>query len=150
MHEWSPSDWVLVLGAVFAGFVSLITAWKTSQTKKVVEGGQMLIKASVAQSKMNEDKIDQVRVLTDGNLGRTQADLDVARKKVAFLERLITAIATDCRPGAIELARRKIELEEAAKGKRRKADLAVLPLPTDAGDLSAGPAPPDVPDSPKT
>lgn len=145
-HAWSPSDWVLVLGAVFAGLVSVITAWKTNQTKKVVEEVQPLIKAAVEQSRVNEEKIDQVHDLTNGNLGRAQAELDVAKRRVAFLERLLATLADECRPGAIEQAKLRVEAEQATVGKRRKADLLTFPA---APDLPAGPPGAIVPDSPE-
>ena len=77
MNAWSPSDVAMIITAVFAGIGSLITIWKTTQTKS-------LVKTATEQSKINEQKIDEVHSLTDGNLSRTQAELGMEKRKICI------------------------------------------------------------------
>lgn len=106
----------MVIGAIFAGVVSIITTFRTNQTKKIVEEG-------VQQSKKNEQKIDEVHNLTNGNLSRANEEKDILQKRLSFLEKVLAEVTDKCTPGVIDAAKRKVEETQAAIGKRRKEDL---------------------------
>jgi len=125
-NDWGPADWVMVIGAVFAGIVSIVNSIKTNQTKKIVVESQAQIEHAVEQSKVNEEKIDIVHSLTNGNLTRTQQDLDLARRRLSFLEKVLAEISDKCTPGTIDSAKRKVEEGQAKIGKRRISDMRDL------------------------
>jgi hypothetical protein len=116
-HTWSPADVVMVISSVFAGFTGLIAAWRAGRS----ENKSDLV---VKKADQNSEKLDDIHTLTNGNLSRTQEDLDLARKRLSFLEKVLAEISDKCTPGVIDAAKKKVEEKQAAIGKRRRADLA--------------------------
>lgn len=130
MTAWSPSDVVMILTAFFAGVGGLISAWKSTQTKNIateVRAEQKFVAAKAeqvaAKAEENNQKLDEVHSLTNGNLSRTQEELDAAIKRRDFLEKLVIEITAACPPGTLEKASKAIELKQAQIGKRRRSDL---------------------------
>ena len=129
MDNWSPSDVVMIITAVFGGLCSLVAAIKaTSANNKATVAAQKsdiaAIKAQETQNKANENslKIDEVHTLTNGNLTKTQEELEVERRRSAFLDKLVTELTDNCPPGELEKAKKRVEEKQAKIGRRRKSD----------------------------
>lgn len=129
-HVWSPSDVVMILTAVFTGICSVIAAWKANQSNKKADlaaykSDIAAHSAQVVSDKADDNgaKLDEIHTLTNGNLSRTQEELDQTIKMKNFLEKLVIELTTDCPPGTLEKARKNVESKEAQIGKRRKTDI---------------------------
>lgn len=136
-HTWTPSDFVMIITAIFGGIVSCIGAWNARQAKNVsteVRDKQNIVaeKADVAARKAeetakkaddNSKKLNEVHSLTDGNLTKTQAQLEQERRKNQFLEDLVIELTSKCGPDEIEVAKKRVNERQAKIGKRRKTDV---------------------------
>jgi len=134
----------MIITAVFGGIVSCIGAWNARQARNAsteVRDNQNIVakksdiaaeKADVAAKKAeetatraeeNSKKLNEVHTLTDGNLTRTQAQLEQERRKNQFLEDLVMELTSKCGPDEIEIARKRVAEKQAKIGKRRKTDV---------------------------
>ena len=130
MNTWTPSDYVLVIGAIFTGLCSLVAAIKaTKADNKATIAAQKsdiaAIEAKAVSEKANENsqKIDEVHHLTNGNLSRTQEELEIEKRKNEWLEKLITELTDNCPPGELDKAKKNLLAKQAKIGKRRKTDV---------------------------
>jgi hypothetical protein len=119
-HNWSPGDYAMVITAIFTGLFtgicSVIAAIKATRSDN---------KSSIVVQKadINGQKLDDIHVLTNGNLSRTQEELTLAKKRLSFLEKVLAEVADKCTPGVIDTAKRRVEERQAVIGKRRREDL---------------------------
>lgn len=114
-HNWTPADMVMVISAIFTGVCSIIAALKATKSEKI---------SKVVSSKAtdNSDKLDSIHSLTDGNLTRTQQELELEKIKNAHLQRIIIELSEECPKDKIAAVMKKVNEEEAKIGKRRRSD----------------------------
>lgn len=117
MHNWSPSDVVMILTALFGGLCSLVAAIKATKSEN---------KSSIVSEKadVNGQKLDEIHTLTNGNLTKTQAELDLAKKRVEYQDKLLLELADCTPPGCVDEAKKRVETKLAEIGNRRKSDLS--------------------------
>jgi hypothetical protein len=119
-HNWNPSDYVMVITAastgLFTGICSIIAAWKATKSDN---------KSSIVVEKadINGQKLDDIHALTNGNLSKTQNELDYERKRRVFLDKVLMELADKCPAGLLDEAKKTVMEKEAAIGKRRRSDL---------------------------
>jgi hypothetical protein len=130
IHSWGPADYVMVIGAVFTGLCSLVAAIRatksdskatTAAQKSEIAAHKADIVAEMASD--NSDKLDSIHRLTDGNLTKTQDQLEQEKRKNSYLEDLVIELTTHCGPNEIERAKRRVLENQAKIGKRRKTDI---------------------------
>ena len=114
-HSWSPSDVVMVLTAIFTGICSVIAAWKATKSEKKSE-------IIAAKADDNASKLNTIHSLTNGNLTRTQIELEAEKRRNSYLEKLVVELTDGSPPGTLEKAKKTVESKQAKIGKRRKTD----------------------------
>lgn len=115
-HSWSPSDVVMILTALFGGLCSLVAAIKATKSDN---------KSSIVSEKadINGQKLDEIHTLTNGNLSKTQEELDLVKKRAEYQDKLILELADCTPPGCLDDAKKRVEAKLAEVGNRRKSDL---------------------------
>lgn len=120
----------MIITAIFGGIVSCIGAWNARQARNAsteVRDKQNIVaeKAEKVAEKAedNSTKLDQIHSLTNGNLSRTQEELEQAIRRRDFLEKVLIELTSNCPPGTLETATKNVEIKQAQIGKRRKSDV---------------------------
>lgn len=137
MYTWTPADWILIIGAIFAGITSTIGAWhaRKANNKATVAAEKSDIAAGKAdaaaerainvenRATVNSNKLDEIHTLTNGNLSRTQEELEQVTRQRDYLDKLVIELTARCTPGTLEKAKKDLDQKQAQIGKRRKTDL---------------------------
>lgn len=130
MDNWGPADYVMVISAIFTGIASTIAAIRATKAdnKATVAAEKSDLAAEKAElvsntAQVNTEKLDEIHHLTNGNLSKTQDELELEKRKNAFLEKVIIEITAECPSGTLDKAKKNVEMKEAKIGKRRKNDL---------------------------
>lgn len=106
----------MVISAIFGGLVSLINTYYTNKNRSEIVKAKEVVQE-------NSQKIEEVHSLTNGNLSKTQEELEQERRKTDYLEKLVTELTDNCPPGKLDEAKKNVEKKAAKIGKRRKTDL---------------------------
>lgn len=77
MSQWTPVEWAFVIGAVFSGICSAISAWQSKGTKERVAdaAGKSALHGAVSLTHLEDLKIgtEAIRTQTNGNTDRLLA-----------------------------------------------------------------------------
>jgi hypothetical protein len=103
MKGMSSTDIVLIIGAFFTGICSVIAALKANRGAK--------------NSESNRTKLDEVHTKVNGNLETLKNEND-------HLRRLVIEMTVYISPEIYSAICRKVEVDEALIGKRRKGDFS--------------------------
>lgn len=127
MKSWTPEQWVILLTCLFSGIGSIITVLKANQSKHAANEAkdeaiktQLISQDTADKAVDNQEKLVKIHKLTDGNLSKTQNELETTKKRANFLEKVLMELNID--PIMLDSAKRNVETKEAIIGKRRKTD----------------------------
>lgn len=87
---------VLVIGALAAGIVSIITAFSKMKLDLLKGQEDLNMKADKADSKADQiiEKAAEIHMLTNSNLSKVTESLNVALEKISGLEKMVASLNT--------------------------------------------------------
>ena len=112
MNSWSAQDWVLIIGAIAGLTTSTIAAWKATRSTQIAQ-------QNTAQLTAVEEKTDEVKSLTNGNMTEVREELRIQKAKNEYLHAVINGLVDHLPPGKLAEVKQTL----GTIGKRRKDDV---------------------------
>lgn len=85
MNHFSPTDIVLIIGAIFTGICSVIAAIKSSTGAKESKTSNEKLDRAKASLDHQDSKLADIHTATNGNLSRALAKVDELTTKLDML-----------------------------------------------------------------